>query len=405
MCHINFVNMNPEVLYRNSHRLIVQQDLTFKRELYGKINWNARFIGIKGPKGVGKSTMLRQYIKENLLDADVLYVSLDDMWFANNSIMDLVEYHYVNGGTHLFLDEVHKYPHWQTYMKNIYDNYPSMKVVFTGSSMLRIEHGEGDLSRRVAMYTMDGMSFREYLSFEGIIHHEVLTFEDILAKHVSIASDIAEKIRIIPHFKDYCKFGYYPFYKEDLKGFHSRLLEVCRQIIENDIPAVEDVEYATVMKLKKLIMIIAQQVPFIPKMEDLYVQLDTSREQGLKLLDLLQRGALLGLLKTKVKAIKQMSAPEKMFLDNPNLMYALCSNPDIGTIRETFFYNQASRVTQVYYPRNGDFQIVDKYIIEVGGADKSYKQIKDIPDSFLAIDDVEFGRGNKIPLWLFGFLY
>lgn len=186
--------MNCDVLYRNSRRLIMHQSLKFKRELYSIINWNARFIGIKGPKGVGKSTMLLQYIKENLKDENVLYVSLDDMWFATNSIMDLVEYHYVNGGTHLFLDEIHKCTHWQTYIKNIYDNYPTMKVVFTGSSMLQIEKGEGDLSRRVAMYTMNGMSFREYLNFESILDHPIITLDDLLTKHVSIASDITENI-------------------------------------------------------------------------------------------------------------------------------------------------------------------------------------------------------------------
>ena len=181
--------------------------------------------------------------------------------------------------------------------------------------------------------------------------------------------------------------------------------EVCRQVIESDIPSVEKVEYITVQKSKKLLMIIALQVPFVPKMDDLYAQLETSREQGLKLLELLQRGALLGLLKTKVKSVKQMAAPEKMFLDNPNLMYAFNKNPEIGTIRETFFYNQVSRAAEVYCPKNGDFQINYKILIEVGGADKSFNQIKDIPNSYLAIDNVEFGRGNKIPLWLFGFLY
>ena len=397
--------MDCSELYRTSSRLILHQSLDFKRDLYYRINWNARFIGIKGPKGVGKSTLMLQRIKESLSDANVLYVSLDDMWFANNTLAELVEYHYINGGTHLFLDEVHKYPHWQTYIKNIYDKYPTMRVVFTGSSMLQIEKGEGDLSRRVVMYTMDGMSFREYLGFEGILRYPVVSLEDLLSRHTAIASDIVQNVKIIPQFKDFCQYGYYPFYKEDKESFHSRLMEVCRQIIENDIPAVENVEYATVLKLKKLLMIISLQVPFVPKMEELYSQLETSREQGLKLLKLLERGGLLGLLNTRVKALKQMASPEKMYFNNTNLMYAFNKSPEIGTVRETFFYNQVGCAAELFYPKKGDFQIDEKTIIEVGGPNKSFAQIKDMPDSFLAVDDVEVGWGNRIPLWLFGFLY
>jgi len=400
------MSINPDILYRNSHRLISQVSTNFRRELLDGINWDARLIGIKGPKGVGKSTLLKQHIKETFPnDSNVLYVSLDNMWFANNSLAELVEYHYTHGGTHLFLDEVHKYEHWQTYIKNIYDDYPTMSIVFTGSSMLKLNKGEADLSRRASIYTMDGLSFREYLMFEDILHAKKISLEDILANHVQIATSISEKIRILPHFINYNKYGYYPFYKEDLEGYHSKLIEVVQQTIENDIPTIEKVEYATIQKLKKLMGIIALQVPFTPKMDDLYSQLETSREQGLKLLDLLERSALLGQLKTRTKAVKQMSAPEKLFLDNPNLMYAFNSSPEIGTIRETFFYNQTSHSQQLNSPKKGDFLIDGKYTIEVGGADKSFDQIKDMPNSFLAIDDVEFGRGNKIPLWLFGFLY
>ncbi len=400
------MSINPDILYRNSHRLISQVSTNFRRELLDSINWDARLIGIKGPKGVGKSTLLKQHIKETFPnDSNVLYVSLDNMWFANNSLAELVEYHYTHGGTHLFLDEVHKYEHWQTYIKNIYDDYPTMSIVFTGSSMLKLNKGEADLSRRASIYTMDGLSFREYLMFEDILHAKKISLEDILANHVQIATSISEKIRILPHFINYNKYGYYPFYKEDLEGYHSKLIEVVQQTIENDIPTIEKVEYATIQKLKKLMGIIALQVPFTPKMDDLYSQLETSREQGLKLLDLLERSALLGQLKTRTKAVKQMSAPEKLFLDNPNLMYAFNSSPEIGTIRETFFYNQTSHSQQLNSPKKGDFLIDGKYTIEVGGADKSFDQIKDMPNSFLAIDDVEFGRGNKIPLWLFGFLY
>lgn len=400
------MDINPDILYRNSHRVVSQVSLDFKRDLHNKINWNARIIGIKGPKGVGKSTLLKQHIKETFPDdSQVLYVSLDNMWFANNSLTDLVEYHYTHGGTYLFLDEVHKYEHWQTYIKNIYDDYPDMHVVFTGSSMLKLDKGEGDLSRRVAMYTMNGLSFREYLMFENVLQFEKLSLDDIFQNHVQIATAISEKIHVLPHLESYYRYGYYPFYKEDLQGFHAKLLEVVQQIIEMDIPFVEKVEYVTIQKLKKLLGIIALQVPFIPKMEDLYNQLETGREQGLKLLDLLEKGALLGQLKTRAKAIKQMSAPEKLFLDNTNLMYAYNSFPEIGTIRETFFHNQVSKTHELNAPSKGDFLIDGKYLIEVGGADKSFNQIKDTPNSFLAIDGVEFGRGNKIPLWLFGFLY
>lgn len=408
LCGEKAINMsiNPEILYRNSHRNVSQVSMSFKRDFHDTINWNARLIGIKGPKGVGKSTLLKQHIKETFPDdSKVLYVSLDNMWFANNDLADLVEYHYLHGGTHLFLDEVHKYEHWQTYIKNIYDDYPTMNVVFTGSSMLKLDKGEGDLSRRAAMYTMDGLSFREYLMFENALQFNKLSFDDITKNHVQIATDIARRIHILPYFEQYCKYGYYPFYKEDLEGFHAKLLEVVQQTIEMDIPSVDNVEYATMQKLKKLLGIIALQVPFIPRMEDLYGQLETSREQGLKLLDLLEKSALLSQLKNRTKAIRQMSAPDKLFLDNTNLMYAYNRSPEIGTIRETFFNNQVGTKHELNSVKKGDFLIDGKYTIEVGGADKSFEQIKDFPDSYLAIDDVEFGRGNKIPLWLFGFLY
>ena len=400
------MELNPDVLYRNSHRLVSQVCLDFKREVYGRINWEPRIIGIKGPKGVGKSTLLKQHIRETFPDdSKVLYASLDHIWFNGNSLDDLVEYHYTHGGTHLFLDEVHKYKNWQWGIKNIYDNYPSMNVVFTGSSMLQIGQGNVDLSRRTSMNTVNGMSFREYLAFEGVLSCDKVSLEDILTKHVEIATEITKQVHVLDYFRDYLKHGYYPFYKEDIEGFNDRLAEVCKQVIEQDIPAVTEVEYATVQKLKKLLYIIAAQVPFIPNMEDIYSQLETSREQGLKLMDLLENAALIGQLKTQVKAVKKMSSPDKLFLDNPNLMYALSDGPEIGTVRETFFYNQLSRACKVNYPAKGDFLVNDRYLFEVGGPRKTFGQIKDIENSFLAIDEVEFGRGNRIPLWLFGFLY
>lgn len=402
----NAMELNPDVLYRNSHRLVSQVNLDFKREIYDRINWKPRIIGIKGPKGVGKSTLLKQHIRETFPnDSKILYVSLDHIWFNGNSLDDLVEYHYVHGGTHLFLDEVHKYRNWQWGIKNIYDNYPALNVVFTGSSMLQIDEGNVDLSRRTSVNVIHGMSFREYLAFEGTLSWDKISLDDILTRHVEIATAITNKIHVLDYFDDYLKHGYYPFYKEDPEGFNDRLAEVCKQVIEQDIPAVTEVAYGTVQKLKKLLYIIAAQVPFIPKMEDIYTQLEVNREQGLKLMDLLERAAMIGQLKTRVKAVKKMSSPDKLFLDNPNLMFGLSGSPGIGTIRETFFYNQLSRVCDVNYPGKGDFLINDRYLFEVGGSRKTFDQIKDVENSFLAVDGIEFGRGNRIPLWLFGFLY
>ena len=394
-----------DYLYQTSNRKIGQISLTYKRPLYYQINWDNRLIGIKGPKGVGKSTLLLQHIKESFTDrSKVLYVSLDNMWFSTNDLVDLVEYHYTHGGTHIFLDEIHKYKNWQDCVKNIYDDYPDLHIVYTGSSILKLKSGDGDLSRRVRSYEMSGLSFREYLMFEGALEHPTINLEEILTNHISIASEIVSKIKVLPYFEAYLKNGYYPFYKEEGDGYLSRVQEVITQTIDMDIPAVEDVEYVTLQKLKKLLMILAVQVPFIPKMNELYQELDTNREQGLKLLNLLEQAKMISMLKTPVKALKNISAPDKLYLNNTNMMYALSCNAEIGTVRETFFMNQLSVSHEVSLPAKGDFKIDQRYLFEVGGRKKSFDQIKDEKDSFLAIDSIEMGNGNKIPLWLFGFL-
>ena len=394
-----------DYLYQISNRKINQISLDYKRPLYYRINWDNRLIGIKGPKGVGKSTLLLQHIKETFADrSKVLYVSLDNMWFSTNDLVELVEYHYTHGGTHIFLDEIHKYKNWQDCVKNIYDDYPDLHIVYTGSSILKLKSGDGDLSRRARSYEMSGLSFREYLIFEGALEYPAINLEEILTGHVSIASEIVSRIKVLPYFESYLTNGYYPFYKEEGDGYLLRVQEVITQTIDMDIPAVEDVEYGTLQKLKKLLMILAVQVPFIPKMNELYQELDTNREQGLKLLNLLQQAKLISMLKTPVKALKNISAPDKLYLDNTNMMYALSGNAEIGTVRETFFMNQLSILHEVSLPAKGDFKIDQKYLFEVGGRKKSFDQIKDEKDSFLAIDSIETGNGNRIPLWLFGFL-
>lgn len=378
----------------------------FHRGLYTKIDWDDRLIGIKGPRGSGKTTMLLQRIKENFEDkGQALYISLDNLWFASHNLMDLVDYHYTHGGTHLFIDEVHHLPYWQTLLKNIYDDFPTLHVVYTGSSMLRIDHSQGDLSRRQIVYHLPGLSFREYLEFEGLYKCEPLELEDLLKDHVKIAEEVCANIKVLPEFEKYLKQGYYPFYKEVKKGYAMRLQQVVNQVIENDYPNIDEVSISTIRKTKKMLMLLAEKVPQTPVMTELYAQLDTDRNQGLKMMHALERGGLLGLLSSEAKSFKGLARPDKIFLNNPNLMYALTSRPEIGTVRETFFFNQLSQTQTVTFPKKGDFAVNGKHLFEVGGKNKSFDQIKDIENSFLAVDGIEVGYHNRIPLWVFGMMY
>lgn len=379
----------------------------FKRYLIDKIDWRDNLIAIKGAKGTGKTTMLLQHIKESFTDKDkALYLSLDNLWFETHSINDLIEYHYTHGGTHLFLDEVHYYPKWKTLIKNINDDYPGLHVVFTGSSMLKIDSGVADLSRRQLPYTLHGMSFREYLLYEGLAEMEPISLDLLLRDHRRIAEDILSNgMKILPAFGEYLRYGYYPFYKSVYSGFEIRLQQVVNHVLENDYPIIEGVEQSTIRKTKKMFMILAEQVPQTPNMSNLYNELETDRNQGLKMLYALEKAGLLALLSDKPKHIDKLSRPEKIFMDNSNLMYAYAMAPNIGTVRETFFLSQLAVDHSVTYPAKGDFLVDGKYLFEVGGRKKSFEQIKDVADSYLAVDDTEIGHHNRIPLWMFGLLY
>ncbi len=396
-----------EGLYLTSNRMVARTTTTFHRYLYEQIKWNARMIGIKGARGVGKTTMLLQRIKEEFHESPekALYVSLDNMWFKTHSLSEVVEYHYTHGGTHIFIDEIHKYENWQTLIKNIADEYPDLHVVYTGSSMLKIDQNEGDISRRQLIYTLHGMSFREYLTFEGIMEIPAITLDDLLANHQRLAMDITADVRVLGHFETYLKHGYYPFYKKDGDGFELRLQSVIRTVLYEDLPAIEDISYETIRKTERMLMILAEHVPQTPNMNELYSQLETNRNLGMKMLYLLERAALLSLLTSEAKNMKQLAKPDKIFLNNSNLMYALSANIQIGTVREVFFNNQLAATNEVNYPKQGDFLVNHKYLFEVGGRKKSFEQIKDVPDSYLAVDSTETGHGNRIPLWMFGLLY
>lgn len=256
-----------ETLFLTYNRKLRLVNLKFKRFIYDTIDWNERLICIKGQRGVGKTTLIIQHIKEAFPQPEkALYVSLDNLWFATNSLRDLVEYHYTHGGTHIFLDEVHKYKDWQTAIKNIYDDYPDLSIVYTGSSMLKIDRNLGDLSRRQACYTLPGLSFREYLKLEDILDMPAISLEELLTNHAAQAADITSRIKILPLFEQYLRHGYYPFYREAKTTFDQRLQDVCRQVIESDIPAVEDMSQSTLLKIKWLLMILAERVPYQPNM-------------------------------------------------------------------------------------------------------------------------------------------
>lgn len=402
---MDYTDIQP--LLNTFHRKLAATDLKFKRYLHGQINWDARLLGIKGARGVGKTTMLLQHIKETAGNLDeVFYVSLDNMWFQTHSILELVEFLYTRGVTRIYFDEVHKYPDWTVLLKNLYDNYPDLHIVYTGSAMLAIDHSKSDLSRRQSLYTLHGLSFREYLEYEGILSMRPVTLGELLENHIGYAMEITSKIKVLKHFGQYLDSGYYPYYKEAGKDYLMRIGEVSQLVIDSDIPAVEEtITYTTRQKIKKLLMVIAENVPLEPNISKLAASLESTRDQTLKMLYWLDRAALLRLLTDKTKDYKHLTGPKKIYLDNTNLMNALGSKISKGTQRETFFANQAGAVSSLLMPKQGDFLADGKYLFEVGGQQKTFNQIADQPDSYLAIDDIEVGNGNRIPLWLFGCLY
>ncbi len=392
----------------NTYRKLINAEKSeFKRYLHTDLDWNERMCCIMGARGTGKTTLILQHIRDNFPDKNkAVYVSLDNLWFSKNSLVDFAERFSMYGGTHLFIDEVHKYPNWAREMKNIYDNYPKLKTVFTGSSILEIYKSDADLSRRAVKYELHGLSFREYLALEKIIDLPPFSLKDIIKNHIDIADDICRETKIIPHFKAYLKNGYYPIYREGARSYFAKIENIINTTLEKDLPSIERIDYAGIYNMKKLLMILASLVPYTPNIEKLSAEMKLNRASTLKYLHYLNKAALTGQLLVPNKGMSLLTKPEKVYLNNPNLIYALgTNNVNIGNVRETFFLNQLGVRHKVNFPKQGDFLIDKKYIFEVGGRNKSFEQIKDLKDSFIAADDIEIGAGNKIPLWLFGLLY
>ena len=370
-----------QTLFQTFYRLVERVSYTHQRYLYHIIDWDERLIGIKGARGVGKTTMVLQHIRHAFPDRKrALYVSLDQLWFTQHTILELAEYHYTHGGTHLFLDEVHRYPGWIRELKNIYDSYPDLHVVFIGSSLLELDNSVADLSRRCRMYSMRGLSFREYLAFENVADLPVLSLEETVNNHVAHTANITGRLKVLPRFEEYLSHGYYPFYNEnDDAGFYDRL--------------------------RRLVVLLAEMVPFTLNISTLCSCIGTTRNQLIRLLSLLERSALIRQIFSDAKGLKTLVKPEKILFDNPNLMAALNEKNEIGTIRESFFASMISQAHTLQYPRQGDFLADHKYLFEIGGKGKGFAQIRNVENSYVVADEIEIGFGNKIPLWMFGMLY
>jgi len=397
-----------EELFDFFYRQLRKTDLSFQRYLTDEIHWNSRLSAITGARGTGKTTMILQHIKKTFGNTpkEALYISLDNIWFSGNRLFDLVNNFEKMGGKFLFIDEVHKYENWSQEIKNIYDNFTELKVVFTGSSMLEIYKGNADLSRRAVHYVLRGMSFREFLKYDQNLDFEKYTLDDILQNHIQIAGAINERIRPLSLFNAYLKQGYYPYYKEDKRFYLSKLANTVNLILETDLPAIEPIEMYSIRKLKKLLWIISQSVPFKPKITDLAAELGVSRNSLLNYLTILERGELVNLLQSSTKGLNSLAKPEKIYLNNTNQIYAFDANkPNIGNLRETFFFNQLKAMGEVTAASRADFMLNGKYTFEVGGKSKGYEQIAGLDNAFIVLDNVEYGYGNKIPLWLFGMLY
>lgn len=380
----------------------LQLELTcsdFHRYLYNDVNWNARMIAITGARGVGKSTMVLQYVKTQISDCKVLYISADHTFFTTHTLVEVADDFSKEAGSLLVIDEVHKYPDWSRELKQIYDTHPDMKVIFTGSSVLDIIDGVADLSRRVLHYTMYGLSFREYL---GLFHHISVpkySLEEILDGKAHIEG----MLHPLPAFREYLSEGYYPFAIEG--DFPLRMQNVITKTIESDIAQYAGLRATTAKKLKKMLAVISGLAPYKPNADNLALEIGISRNSVQDYLSLLERAQLIGQLRDDTGGIRGLGKVEKVYIDNPSLMRVLSGGKtDVSNMRETFFYNQMRVKNDVISSRQSDFKI-EKYTFEVGGRKKGKKQIEDIPDSFIVKDDIEFAQGNVIPLWAFGLNY
>lgn len=395
-----------EELLEVSERLISGATGSFKRSLYERIHWTDRLIGIKGARGVGKTTMLLQWLhKQSLPTREAAYLSLDELYFTTHQLVDTARTFFQQGGKILVLDEVHKYPGWAREIKNVYDRYADLQIVFTGSSIIDISRQEADLSRRVRMYELSGLSYREYLALYEQQQLPVLTLEEILTPE-SLRTRFPKDFRPLAHFKDYLVRGYYPFYQESPPSYQERLRQLVRAVVEYDMAELKGFDIRHAKKMLQLLYIIAQQVPFKPNINSLSDKTKLHRTTIGNYLHFLHDARLIHLLFASGFSVSALQKPEKVYLHNTNLLYALSETPpEIGTVREVFLNNQLSTLHQVAYSAQTDFTVDRQYHFEVGGQNKGRKQLAGLANAWVVKDDLEYAVGQSLPLWVFGFLY
>ena len=395
-----------ETIKKYQNRLQKSFTISYRRYLFSQIDFEDKMIAIFGARGTGKTTMLFQYLKE-LQDngKNALYISLDYPFLSGVDLIELVENFVEEGGEYLLLDEVHRYEEFSSYLKTIYDLF-DIKVVFTGSSATSILNAKSDLSRRVTLYNLQGFSFREYLEVKYKVVIENHTLEDIVKNHIAIAKKMeASSFDVLKEFHTYLETGYYPFFFDKRASYYQNLLNTINLTIDLDLTSLGLIEQKYTYKLKKLLEVICESKPFEVNYSKIATAAEISRVKLYDYITYLNDGQMLLLIDEDIKGVKKVQKPAKIYLNNTNLLYAYCETCEVGTVRETFFANQVSTQYPLNISKHGDFVVSEKYTVEVGGKDKGFEQIKDIKESFVAVDDLVVGKGKKVPLWLFGLLY
>lgn len=388
-----------EQLFEYFNRKLIDTPIDLVRYKFAEIEWGGHALGLVGPRGVGKSTMLLQYIKMHLDVKDTLYVSADHLYFASHTLVDLADRFYKMGGKHLFVDEIHKYEGWSIEVKQIFDSYSDLQLIISGSSILEITKGMADLSRRVPIYEMQGLSFREYLHLFHGIKMDAIDMDRLL-QHKYVIPGVEHPL---PLFNDYLRRGYYPFGRD--VAYDMELLQVVAQTMESDIPMYLNANVSIGRKLKQLLMVVAESVPFKPIMQKLADVTGINRNYIQDYLMYMERAGMIAQLRDAVGGIRGLGKTEKVYLDNTNLIYALSpKRADIGNVRETFFMNQMRVIGDVMCSPVSDF-LVDDMTFEIGGRKKGQKQISEVKNGYVVKDDIETGYANVLPLWAFGLLY